>query len=126
MYVPRKFSRSTARELAALITQAYRQFDAYLKGKPWNLEGGYALLQVVHYHANMRGKKAERGTVEDMDVLAQVPARDNGDIPMGFVARKGRRVYLVFRGTVTRREWIEDLRIKLVAHGGEDAGKVHG
>jgi triacylglycerol lipase len=126
MYFPKKFSRSKAIELGGLIAQAYRQFEAYKEGAPWRLEG-YTLLKEISYRVPQIGGKNKERTIVDGDMEARDAAKtaSQGDIPLGFVAKKGWSIYLIFRGTVTKREWMEDFKFKLVPYLRGDGGKVH-
>lgn len=46
------------------------------------------------------------------------------DIPVGFVATKGKDAYLVFRGTATPEEWIFDATMKLVPYEKSGWGQI--
>lgn len=119
MYYPPEFDRSRAHELSLLVKQAYQQFTAYKQGTTWTLEGNYTWVGEVTYHTLVSfgvGDEADL-TAVDKELLEEPVSFAPGsflgqDIPMGFVATRADVVYLIFRGTVTLREWLFDVNIK--------------
>ena len=97
MYLPPGFDKSIALEAAALVNQAYDQFEHFLQGTPWSLQGKY-------------------------DTLGLLAAKPEGLFtrtePFGFVGRNqtSSNVFVVFRGTKTLDDWLSDFTFPQVAH----------
>lgn len=118
MYYPPEFDRGRALELSLLIKQAYQQFAAFKQGTDWTLEGHYTKVGEVTYHTLVSFDVADEDDLTAVDKELQeepvsfAPGSFLGqDIPMGFVATQADAVYLIFRGTVTLREWLFDANI---------------
>lgn len=125
MYFPKGFSTELAAELGSLIVQAYEQFAAFERGTPWELSGGYEFLGEITYMLNRKKPL----TAFNFDIsLVNEPAlkrRVDGRIPIGFIARKGNRLFLIFRGTQTVKEWTRNLSFSLKDCELAMNGKVH-
>ena len=97
MFLPPGFDKAIALEAAALVNQAYDQFEQFLKGAPWKLSGSY-------------------------DTLGLLSAKPGGVLPrtepFGFVARNQNsgNVFVTFRGTKSLEDWLSDFTFPLVAH----------
>jgi hypothetical protein len=141
MYYPPNFDSKEAIELGKLVVEAYRQFEcykdpqAYAKkngGKVWKLPAGYKLEATIIYNRWQLGFAAEETgpTLVDEEIAVvtaeavidpETPASFNPiedlfkDYPMGFVAtsKDGKNAYLIFRGTVTKQEFLKDAKIAL-------------
>lgn len=108
MFLPPGFDRAIALEAAALVNQAYDQFDHFQLGQPWNLAGNY-------------------------DTLGLLSAKPGGLFPrlepFGFVARNqaSRNVFVTFRGTEGLGDWISDFTFPQVRHpwGHAEQGFTH-
>lgn len=127
MIKDRGFRLSRAVELAELVGQAYVQFEAAETGGAWSLQGGYELLRELEYER--RPQKEGGALLEALDgELRRIlggRAREAERIPLGFVARRGRDAYLVFRGTKTTKEWIGNFTMGLEDYPFGPYGRVH-
>jgi triacylglycerol lipase len=127
MYFPEGFDLERSIELCELTDQAYAQFEAFLKGNPWKLPGGYTLVKELACL-----KPAGKNTVTisayfDVDLrgIRRAGGKDAEAVPMGFIARRKESAFLIFRGTITDQEWLQNLRIGLVPYWLPNFGKVH-
>lgn len=137
MYYPPNFDSKKAIELGNLVIQAYRQFEfytnpeAYVKkyGKPWKLPAEYTLVSTIIYNRWQLGFDVQNESPtlidDEIEEVEQEQAVSFGvvdaveglfkDYPMGFVAtsKDGKSAYLIFRGTVTKQEFLKDAKIEL-------------
>ncbi len=114
MVFPKGFKKPRALELAGLTGQAYAQLEAFQKGKPWTLQGGYTLIAELRY----RGSSASF-------IFADKSTKRLQGAPIGFLARRGGDAFVVFRGTKTNAEWINNFKTRLIPYKHGDMGKVH-
>jgi pimeloyl-ACP methyl ester carboxylesterase len=121
VYFPKGFDIVAAVELGGLVVQAYDQFDAFENGRPWKLSGEYELLRELRYAA--KGP----GGILDLDLRSLFGGVKGGEasIPIGFVARRGRRSFVVFRGTKTAKEWTKNFNVNLVPYPLPGYGNAH-
>ena len=97
MFLPPGFDRAIAVEAAALVTQAYDQYDKFTQGTSWSLQGNY-------------------------DTLGVLSAKPEGPLsrvePFGFVGRNrtSGNVFVTFRGTKSVEDWLSNLSFPQVAH----------
>jgi predicted lipase len=128
MYFPKQFDPDLSIELGGLIRQAYAQFDAFENEEDWSLSGRCILLGQLHYV--WKPEKAIEKGISNFDVtlrrLSRVKTRDVIRIPIGFIARRQKSVFLILRGTQTSKEWVRNLDIDLTPFLLPDMGKVHG
>ncbi|MRR30865.1 hypothetical protein EG834_11200, partial [bacterium] len=61
MYFPKGFDIDRAIELGDLVMQAYAQFEAFKKGKPWKLSNDYNLITELCYPEGT-GKNTIKGS----------------------------------------------------------------
>lgn len=105
MYLPPGFDKAIALEAAALVNQAYDQFQHSKQGTPWALQGNYDLLRLL--------------SAKPEGVLTKLE-------PFGFVVRNktSGNVFVTFRGTDSLDDWLSDLTFPQVAHpwGQAEAG----
>ena len=123
MYFPSRFDRARSIELAQLVTQAYDQLEAFQKGVPWNLQGGYSLVRQLTQEAGPARPWTQYGS--DMRVLRRSALARNHAYPIGFIAQKGSESFVVFRGTTTVSEWIRNLNVRLSGYVLSGFGSVH-
>jgi hypothetical protein len=132
MYYPQDFDRQKAIELGNLVKQAYDQYTAYKNEKPWTLKDGYELKGVITYVSKRRlrgfvARADDTGPTlldREMDAAerehpALLKTRDGlfrTEEPVGFLAAKGNDAYLIFRGTQTPWEFLQDLKIKMKSY----------
>ncbi len=127
MYFPKGFDIDRAIELGDLVMQAYAQFEAFKKGKLWKLSNDYSLIVELCYPEGT-GKNTIKGKgFFDLEIrnFYQKGKRDSGVVPIGFIARRKKNIYLIFRGTSTDQEWIRNFMIGLVPYSLKNFGKVH-
>ncbi len=141
MYFPPEFNKTRAAELGKLVKQAYQRFEDFKKNQTWNLKDGYTLVCEISYRTflsfdvnNPVETTAIDKEIEELQASAPEPVSFGitdtvndmvyKDVPMGFLATKGKTAYLVFRGTVTPREWIFDANIKMQSYRLKDWGSV--
>lgn len=137
MLIPPDFEKKRAMELGKLVKQAYQLFDNYKNKKPWTLQDGYALVCEISYRTflsfDVNGDESEQTAIDrEMEEVQETEPVSFGlvddlvykDVPVGFVATKDKTAYLVFRGTVTPREWIFDANIKMQAYRLKNWGRV--
>ena len=123
MYFPLNFDRTRSIELADLVTQAYGQLEAFQKGVPWNLKGGYALVRQLVQETGLARDRTQYGT--DLRLLKGAAPAMNRSYPIGFIARKGAEIFVAFRGTKAVSEWIRNLNVRLSSYVLRGFGKVH-
>ena len=88
--VPPLYGRGIAVEAANLVVQAYQQYDAFMNGTNWSLQGNYRCLRLL---------QAKPGGL--------LPSVE----PFGFVAlnQSSNDVFVTFRGTQSLDDWISNL-----------------
>jgi triacylglycerol lipase len=127
MYFPKGFDTELSIELGGLIKLAYEQFDAFENETAWTLPEPYGLEAELH-HAWTPERALTKG-IHSFDVaLQRLPhfkKKDSIRIPIGFVARRMKRRYLILRGTQTSKEWLRNFNIDLVPYLLPGHGKVH-
>jgi triacylglycerol lipase len=127
MYFPPGFDLDRAIELCELTNQAYAQFEAFLKGNVWKLPAAYALINELTFR-----KAAGRSTVlisgffdADLRRVRRAGGNNPQEVPIGFIARRKKDVFLIFRGTITDQEWLQNLRLGMVPYLLPNFGKIH-
>ncbi len=113
MLFPPRFRMRRAIELGELVERAYGQFDAFEEGKPWTLGEGYELAGEISCSSQAGAFSWLR------------PGARTRTEPIGFVARRGRDSFVVFRGTRTAREWTKNLSFNLKGYFISGRGEVH-
>ncbi|MCX6065909.1 MAG: lipase family protein [Chloroflexi bacterium] len=120
MYYPPQFDKARAIELCQLVDQAYQHFENFKQAVPWKLQGNFKLVGEILYHTILSFDAQDESdtTVVDKEIQElpvsfglSLDSLVGKDIPMGFVAVQDKTVFLVFRGTVTPREWLFDASI---------------
>jgi len=97
VFLPPGFDRAIAVEAAALVEQAYDQYDKFAHGANWSLQGNY-------------------------DTLGLLSAKPEGLLsrtePFGFVARNrtSGNVFVTFRGTRSIEDWLSNFSFPQAAH----------
>ena len=97
MFLPPGFDRAIAIEAAALVTQAYDQYEKFRHGASWSLQGNYDTLGIL--------------SATPPGLLSRVE-------PFGFVGRNrtSGSVFVTFRGTQSVEDWLANLSFPQVAH----------
>lgn len=147
MYYPPEYNKDCAIELAELSSAAYKQFDHYKINKTyqgWKPPNGYTLVTPILYRALLSFDATDESSLSpferEVQHLPEPPNQGDSvvsfgigetitevfgqDIPIGFVATKGKNAYLVFRGTNTVGEWLFDLSMGLVPYILPDWGHI--
>jgi triacylglycerol lipase len=127
MYFPDGFDLDRSIELGELTSQAYAQLSSYLKGEPWKIPTGYTLVRELNccVPAGRSTVTISGFIVADLRGIRRPGGKQEEAVPMGFIARRKDCLYLIFRGTITDQEWIQDLRMRLVPYLLPNFGKVH-
>lgn len=97
MFLPPGFDRAIALEAADLVNQAYSQYDHFVHGTPWNLQGDY----------------------KPPGLLSAKPAGLFPRLePFGFVAQNktSGNVFVTFRGTQSLEDWLSNISFPQVPH----------
>ena len=126
MYFPPNFDLKRSVELARLIVQAYDQFDSFQKGIPWTPKDGFTLVKELS-QKTIAGLIGNSHTQFDVEIRIFEKAKSTKSMayPIGFIAEKGRNIYIVFRGTITIAEWVRNLNVRLSNYLKAGYGKVH-
>ena len=97
MFLPPGFDRAIAVEAAALVTQAYDQYEKFTHGASWSLQGNYDTLGILS---------------------AKPPGLPSRLEPFGFVGRNrtSGNVVVTFRGTQSIEDWLSNFSFPQVAH----------
>lgn len=93
------FTLNLSLQLGILCLQSYQMLDDFNSGKTFTLPPPYTLVKVFN-------------TVESIPGFPQTA----GDVPIAFVATEGNNIYVVFRGTDTIDEWIQDAKFAQVSY----------
>lgn len=125
MYFPRGYDHKIAIELGLLIVEAYHQFSLYEDKKKWTIPNNYKLISELHCQWKQSNSFDQNSKMNSYIKNFLATIREKIEIPIGFIAEKGNNVYLVFRGTQTATEWINNLNIKMEAFKEADLGNIH-
>jgi triacylglycerol lipase len=127
MYFPKGFDGRLALELGELVNRAYGQFAAFEEEGPWSLPEGYVLRGVLDY--SLKAEAAEEGKKHGFDLdlgrLFGVRRQASPSLPIGFVAQRKNKVFVIFRGTKTPKEWINNFSMGLKEYRLAGYGRVH-
>lgn len=99
------FDLDLALELARLDLQAYQMLVDFNAGKTFQLPAPYTLVKQFFTNEVFEGEAAA-----------------DSEVPIAYIATKGSNVYVVFRGTVTIVEWIDDAEFGQVSYRFTGAG----
>jgi triacylglycerol lipase len=127
MYFPTGYDLERSIELSELTSQAYTQLSANMRGEPWKLPAGYTLIRELNclVPAGRSTVTISGFIVADFRGIRRTGGRQAEVVPMGFIARRKDCVFLIFRGTITDQEWLQDLRMHLVPFLLPNFGKIH-
>jgi triacylglycerol lipase len=126
MYFPRGYNDQLAIELGNLIVHAYNQFDSYEDKVPWDFPEDYELICELTYKwkdINAIDKNSKFDNY--LKKISFFGSKNEIEIPIGFIARKKKNIYIIFRGTQTVKEWISNLNTKLNKYFIQGYGNVH-
>ena len=125
MYFPKNFNLNRSIELAKLISYSYDQYSCFDKNTQWSLPGKYKLLSEIFYTKNSRlNDIIESSKSTPINILGNI-SKINIKIPVGYIAKNGTDVFIIFRGTLTATEWINNLNTKLCNYFIKNYGSVH-
>jgi len=126
-YYPSGFDRNKAIQLAELVVDAYRQLEAFQQDKEWAPPEKYALIAELQYRGvAARSKKGVVGQLDsELRRIARSKLHEQKGLPIGFIAGNRTDIYLVFRGTMTVREFVRDFSINMSTYPYAECGKVH-
>lgn len=124
---PRTYRSRRGIELAELVIHAYKRYDAFKSESSWTAPSGYEILSELSYQWPLQEKDVSGNYFLQIKFpkIGNLGKYLTQDIPMGFIARKGRNVYLIFRGTMTANEWRRDVSAGMVPFYDDEAAKVH-
>jgi len=125
MYFPRGFDREMAMELGELVVQAYGQFEAFEDERPWQLPARYSLVRELSYDRKVWKALDGKGGDLGLGKLLNIKNQRSPSVPIGFIASRGKRTFIVFRGTKTVKEWISNMGIGLKEYPLPDYGSAH-
>ena len=126
IFPPRGFVLARAIRLGELVAEAYRQYDCFREGADWNAPAGYELVRRLSYSWRPLGSIDKNGKLDDyLRRLGTFGKAKSAEIPIGFVARRRNEAFLVFRGTQTASEWVNNFNAKFVDFFLDGAGSVH-
>jgi len=126
MYYPSRFNRELSLQLGRLIEQAYEQFDAFETNREWCLPAEYRLIEEIKYASIGTGIIDEDNIIGNYILkLPFLKGRKIAQIPIGFIAQQGKEAFIIFRGTQTPTEWINNLNAKLAPFLVAGFGNVH-
>lgn len=126
MYYPSRFNLERSLQLGKLIEQAYEQFDAFEVKREWRLPAEYRLIKEIKYASIGTGIIDEDNIIGNYILkLPFLKGRKLSVIPIGFIAQHGQEVFIIFRGTQTPTEWINNLNAKLAPFFVAGFGNVH-
>ena len=125
VYYPKGFDRNRAIMLAELVRQVYSQFEAFSNNKAWQLQGESTLVAELKLATKPAPVKSFAANFEKEHRQTKSKSHRDDGLPIGFIARRKSEAYLVFRGTMTTKEWIRDFNIHLKPYPYTQAGKVH-
>jgi len=125
MYFPKRFSVHDAVETAQLVALAYEQFEAFEGERAWALTSKYTMVCELFYPWESSNPLDKITTKLDNFLKRNKSKNRQIKIPIGFIARAGSAVYVIFRGTQTAQEWANNLNQKLKPCFIEGCGSVH-
>jgi triacylglycerol lipase len=119
MYFPVGYDNQKALVLGNLVVSAYDQYKAFMKDDTWITPEGYTIIYKLFYPFEL-GK-----LFDDEAEVKELLKAGKKEIPIGFIASKNNEIFVVFRGTQTKSEWIRNMEADLVACFQSNYGKVH-
>lgn len=127
MYFPTGFNKQLSLELGELVVQAYDQFAAFEDDKFWKLPDAYHLEEELCY--TWRSDRLLENITPNYDISIRKSIihkkQKNLIVPMGFIAQREEKIFLIFRGTMTVKEWLRNFNIDLVEYMIPEHGHTH-
>lgn len=126
MYFPKGFDQELAIELGGLIAEAYEQFAAFEEERAWSLSGRYSLITELKYEYKPDTRLAKIASgFDNVRKFLRIGVKETLSIPIGFVAKRGNKVFIVFRGTKTPKEWLNNFSINFKEYFIPSFGNIH-
>lgn len=127
MNLPKKFDKKIAIELGNLVIQAYNQFESFENEKDWVLPEPYKLLCDFRYEVKTESMISAKINNYDTSIRKLLKLKEKISIlvPIGFIAKRETKVFIVFRGTKTPKEWVDNLNISFKEYLIPSFGNIH-
>lgn len=125
MYFPKNFKLNDSVEIGELVAQAYSQYECFENETKWNLHGNYTLICELFYTWESINPFDKNSSIIDNFKKRNILNKQIVKMPIGFIAQRKNRLYVIFRGTKTVKEWISNLHTKLTKYFITDFGSVH-
>lgn len=105
------FDRQIALELINLTQEAYKQFERYTEAQKYKIKEVNYNWEKDLTPIDCNGKKYEilENLASTQNYVLGKPKR----VPFGFIAKEKntQNIYIIFRGTITPKEWINNLKV---------------
>lgn len=125
MYFPKGFKRHLSVELGNLVVYSYSLFRAFEENSlPEKLPSQYSNLMELFY-TEKKGKGGKLGSKLAHTIGVESKKLIPASVPIGFVAESKKNVFLIFRGTRTTKEWLNNISISFTEYPDLPFGKVH-
>jgi triacylglycerol lipase len=127
MYFPPQFNRKIAIELGNLIENAYGQYRAFDGQGEWQYPYGYILIKEIKYSTSFVNPFDKDNKLTGYFQKLPFPKGEKpSEIPIGFVLQHKKDIFIIFRGTQTSTEWVNNLNTRFTPFSINNAGYVHG
>lgn len=126
MYFPPRFDHKLSMQMGNLVEMAYDRFQSLEVEGTWRLPEAFQLIREIKYSSIANGIIDKDSPIGQF--ILKIPLfkdRKINEIPIGFVARHKRALYIIFRGTQNSTEWINNLNARLTPFFINDHGSVH-
>ncbi len=125
MYFPKGFDLGESIEIARLVSCAYEQFTAFEEDSAWKLPEDYRLIREINYAYETRNPWDRGNAKFETRVKQGLLKKSVVAVPFGFVARRKKKTFVIFRGTKTVKEWISNFNTKFQECFIPGFGNVH-
>lgn len=127
MDLPKSFNKQIAIELGNLVIQAYKQFESFEDEKDWVLSEPYKLLCDFRYEVKIDSMIGTKISNYDSSIRKLLKLKEKVSIlvPIGFIAKRAKAIFIVFRGTKTPKEWVDNLNVKFAEYLIPSFGNIH-
>ncbi|MBN2089872.1 lipase family protein, partial [candidate division KSB1 bacterium] len=127
MYFPAGFNKELSIEIGELIITAYDQFASFEDKKTWHLPDKYHLICDLNYTWKFDNVIENRIYNFDITIRKTIHLKNQKSmtIPIGFIAQQNEKIFIIFRGTKTVKEWIHNFSINLKECLLPNYGNIH-
>jgi triacylglycerol lipase len=127
MNLPRGFNKQLAMELGNLVVHAYNQFESFEDEKEWVLPEPYELLHDFKYEMKSDSLIGSKINSYDTSIRKFLKLKEKASVlvPIGFIAKREKTVFVIFRGTKTPKEWVDNLNISFKEYVIPSFGNIH-